>query len=69
MEATMTETMAAPVAAKKMPTTREDFRMAANWLARAAVRAGQGAVSLLGGPDDVDAEAGVCLGYRDGRDL
>ena len=54
--------------AKKRPTTREEFRLAANWLARAALRAGQTVVSLLGGPDKDDEAAGVCIGYRDQRD-
>ena len=53
---------------KAMPATLEDFRMAAAWLARASIRAGRSTVALLGGPDKDDAEAGVALGYRDGRD-
>lgn len=78
METTMTMTMEAkPVAglllarnpvAKRMPRTREEFRLAANWLARMAARAGNAVSAALAGPAEDDAENGICLGYRDGRD-
>ncbi len=64
----MDTTMKMETAKKALPTTREEFRLAALWLARAAKAAGAAAVSLLGGPDKDDEAAGVCRGYRDGRD-
>ncbi len=58
---------AAPVAAKKkMPTTREDFRLAANWLARKALGVGNAAVEFLWPSDD--PEMGIKRGYLDDRD-
>jgi hypothetical protein len=54
--------------AKKMPRTREEFRMAANWLARQAAKAGNALSAALAGPAEDDEENGICLGYRDGRD-
>ena len=55
-------------AAKKMPRTREEFRLAARWLARQAARAGNALSAALAGPAADDDECGICIGYRDGRD-
>jgi hypothetical protein len=68
MEATMEMTAAPAAPKKKMPTTREEFRMAANWLARQAAKAGNALSACLAGPAADDEENGICLGYRDGRD-
>ena len=55
--------------ARKMPRTREEFRLAAKWLAGRAIRVVETASSLLlAGKDPDDAEMGVCRGYLDGRD-
>lgn len=54
--------------AKKMPTTRADFLLAAKWLARQAARAGNALSSALAGPAPDDSDNGICIGYRDGRD-
>ncbi|HQF19909.1 MAG TPA: hypothetical protein PLT37_01540 [Kiritimatiellia bacterium] len=54
--------------AKRMPRTREDFRRAALWLARQAAKAGNALSAVLAGPAPDDAENGICIGYRDGRD-
>lgn len=55
-------------AAKKMPVTRADFLLAAKWLARQAANAGDALSALLAGPAPDDADNGICIGYRDGRD-
>lgn len=55
--------------AKKMPRTREEFRLAARWLGRQAGKVANGISACLAGPCADDAENGICLGYRDGRDL
>ena len=55
--------------AKKMPVTLEDFRRAALWLGRKAASAGNILSACLAGPAPDDAENGICIGYRDGRDL
>ena len=70
MEATMTTTMETKpaVKAKRAPRTREEFRLAAIWLARQAARAGNALSAALAGPAEDDAENGICIGYRDGRD-
>lgn len=54
--------------AKKMPSTRDEFRMAANWLARQAAKAGNAISAALAGPAPDDADNGICIGYLDGRD-
>lgn len=54
--------------AKRMPRTREEFRLAANWLARQAAKAGDALSAALAGPAADDAENGICIGYRDGRE-
>ena len=53
---------------KRMPKTREEFRLAANWLARQAAKAGNAISACLAGPAPDDADNGICIGYRDGRD-
>ena len=58
--------------AKKMPATRADFLLAAKWLARQsafrAARIGNAISAALAGPAPDDADNGICIGYRDGRD-
>lgn len=69
METTMTTMETKPIPkAKRMPRTREEFRLAALWLARQAANAGNALSALLAGPAEDDAENGICIGYRDGRD-
>ena len=48
--------------------TRADFLLAAKWLARQAANAGDALSALLAGPAPDDADNGICIGYRDGRD-
>jgi hypothetical protein len=67
METTMEAKPAATAASKKqMPRTREEFRLAAIWLARKAAAAGNEVCEWLWPPSDPDM--GVCRGYLDGRD-
>ena len=53
---------------KRMPSTLEEFRMAANWLARQAAKAGNALSACLAGPAADDEANGICIGYADGRD-
>ena len=66
METTRKAKPAATAAKKKMPRTREEFRLAAIWLARKAAAAGNEVCEWLWPPSDPDM--GVCRGYLDGRD-
>lgn len=54
---------------KQMPRTRHEFCLAAIWLGRKAARAADVLSACLAGPAADDEENGICLGYRDGRDL
>ena len=52
--------------ARKMPRTREEFRLAAIWLARKAAVVGDEACKWLWPPSD--PEMGIKRGYLDSRD-
>ena len=69
MEAELEANGAAIAAKRALPRTREDFLLAAKWLAERAILVVETASSLLlAGKDKDDADMGVCRGYLDGRD-